>query len=112
ADINVMVMQLNIPSARNTERFVGAMRRMGIDSNKIKVIANRFVKKGWDIEPAEVEKALGLQISWTIPNDFKNAIDAINFGEPVVLRSPRAQMSSSLHGLTQMLNGKTAVMAR
>ncbi|MGH7213944.1 MAG: AAA family ATPase, partial [Tepidisphaeraceae bacterium] len=94
ADINVIVMQLNVPSAKNAERFVGALRRMGIESSKIRIVVNRFVKKGWDIEPEEVERTLGLKISWMVPNDFKNAIAAINYGEPVVLRAPRAEMST------------------
>ena len=107
ADETVLVMQLNVPSAKNTERFLNAMRRMGIDQGKIKVVVNRFVRKGADIEPSEVERALGLKISWMIPNDFKNAIAAINFGEPVVLRSPRAELSESIGGLMQMLNGRS-----
>jgi pilus assembly protein CpaE len=103
AAVNLVVMQLNVPSAKNAERFVGAMRRMGIEASKIQIVVNRFVKKGWDIEPAEVERALGLRIGWTIPNDFKNAIAAINYGEPVVLRAPKAEMSTSLTGLAASL---------
>jgi pilus assembly protein CpaE len=106
ADINLIVMQLNVPSAKNAERFVGALRRMGIDSAKIRIVVNRYVKKGCDIEPDEVEKALGLKISWMIPNDFKNAIAAINYGEPVVLRAPRSEISTSLQGLAGQLAGK------
>ena len=106
ADVNVIVMQLNVPSAKNTERFVGALRRMGIDASKIHIVVNRYVKKGCDIEPEEVERALGLKISWMVPNDFKNAIAAINFGEPVVVRAPRSEMSISLIELAQMLQNK------
>jgi pilus assembly protein CpaE len=106
ADINLLVMQLNVPSAKNSERFVGAMRRMGIEATKIRIVVNRYVKKGSDIEPEEVERALGLKVSWTIPNDFKNAIAAINFGEPVVLRAPRSDISTSLAGLATSLNGR------
>jgi pilus assembly protein CpaE len=106
ADVNLIVMQLNVPSAKNAERFVGALRRMGIESSKIKIVVNRFVKKGWDIEPEEVERALGLKISWMVPNDFKNAIAAINYGEPVVIRAPRSDMSVALSGLAQMLHGQ------
>jgi pilus assembly protein CpaE len=111
ADINLIVMQLNVPSAKNAERFVGALRRMGIESNKIRIVANRYVKKGCDIEPDEVERALGLKIAWMIPNDFKNAIGAINYGEPVVLRAPRSEMSVSLAGLAQMLQHKKTAAA-
>ncbi|MDQ3440407.1 MAG: AAA family ATPase [Planctomycetota bacterium] len=108
AAINLVVMQLNVPSAKNAERFVGAMRRMGIESAKIQIVVNRFVKKGWDIEPEEVERALGLKIGWAVPNDFKNAIAAINYGEPVVLRAPKSEMSTSLIGLADSLTAKPA----
>ncbi len=111
ADENIFVMQLNVPSAKNTERFIGALRRMGVDGNKMRVVVNRFVKKGWDIAPDEVERSLGLKISWLIPNDFKNAIAAINFGQPVVLRTPRADMSESLRGLAETITGRAAMAA-
>ena len=100
ADLNMIVMQLNVPSARNAERFVGALRRMGVESNKIGLAVNRYVRKGWDIDPREVERALGLDIKWMIPNDFKNAIAAINYGEPAVLRTPRCELSHAVRALT------------
>ena len=109
ADENLIVMQLNVPSAKNAERFVGAMRRMGIDQNKIRVVVNRYVKKGSDIEPSEVERALGLKISWMVPNDFRNAIAAINYGEPVVLRAPRAEISASLIGLADLITASQSL---
>lgn len=106
ADVNVLVMQQNVPSARNAERFVAALRRLGVDPDGIKVIVNRFEKRAGDIGTDDIEKALGLEISWTIPNDFKSAIAAINFGEPMVLRSPKTEVSGSLVGLVQLLNGR------
>jgi pilus assembly protein CpaE len=108
ADLNMLVMQLNIPSAKNSERYVSALRRMGIEATKMKIVANRYIKKGNDIEPEEVERSLGLKITWQIPNDFKNAIAAINFGEPVVLRAPKSDISASLIGLAASLVSKPA----
>lgn len=108
--LNLIVMQLNVPSARNAERFVGALRRSGIEASKIKIVVNRYVKKGSDIAPEEVERALGLKLAWTVPNDFKNAISAINYGEPVVIRAPRCEMSQSLAELTRFITaGETGV---
>ena len=107
-DVNLLVMQLNVPSAKNAERFVGVLRRMGVEASKIRIVVNRYVKKGADIEPDEVERALGLKISWTVPNDFKNAIGAINFGEPVVLRAPRSDISASLTELAASLHSRAA----
>ena len=34
ADVNLLVMQLNVPSAKNAERFVGVLRRMGVEATK------------------------------------------------------------------------------
>ena len=87
---------------------MGSLRRMGLDMEKVKVVVNRTTRKGYDIDADEVERALGTKITWSVPNDFKNAITAINYGEPVVLRAPKAEMSDSLQGLMQLLNGRTA----
>jgi pilus assembly protein CpaE len=111
ADTNVIVMQLNVPSAKNAERFVASLRRMGVESSKIKIVVNRFVKKGWDIDPAEVERALGLKISWLIPNDYKTALAALNYGEPFVISSPRAEISQCLSDFAQMLIGQPLAQA-
>ena len=112
ATMNLIVMQLNVPAAKNAERFVGALRRSGVEASKIKILVNRYVKKGWDIEPAEVEKSLGLKLAWMVPNDFKNAIAAINYGEPVVLRTPKCEMSQSLLELAGFITAQQAARAK
>ena len=112
ADLNIVVMQLNVPSAKNAERYVATLRRQGVEASKFRVIVNRFVKKGWDIEPREVERALGFQIAWTVPNDYKTAIEAINFGEPAVIRSPRSDLSSSLTRLAASIGEPAAAHRR
>jgi pilus assembly protein CpaE len=110
--MNLVVMQLNVPSAKNTERFIGTLRRSGLESSKIKVVVNRFVKKGWDIDPEEVERSLGLKLAWMVPNDFKNAIAAINYGEPVVLRAPRCEMSQSITELTEFISARDGELSK
>ncbi len=112
ANTHLIVMQLNVPSAKNTERYVGMLRRMGVDTNKIKIVVNRYVKKGWDIDPADVEKALGLKLNWLVPNDYKNAIAAINYGEPVVLRAPKSEMGESLIELANFIASAQVEMAK
>jgi Flp pilus assembly CpaE family ATPase len=97
---------MNVPCAKSVERFAAALRRMGVGPDHVRVVANRHVRKGGDLDPAEIEKALGFKISWTVPNDFKNAVASINLGEPVVVRAPRAELSESLQGLSHLLNGR------
>ena len=109
ADVNVPVMQLSVPSAKNTERYLHALRRMGIDAaDATRIVVNRFTPERSDIQPSEIERALGLKIAWTLPNDFPTAMGSINFGEPVTQRSPRTELSRSIVGLAQLLAGRGA----
>ena len=71
-------------------------------------MVNRFEKKASEIQPEDVAKALGMELTWLIPNDFRSAMAATNYGEPLVLRSPRSEVSASYGKLVQMLNGRTA----
>lgn len=108
ADINVLVAQLNVPSVRNAGRLLGALQRMDMPVERIRVVVNRYAKRGTEIRPDELEQALGMKVAWMIPNDYRSAIDAINFGRPLVLRSPRSEISGSFSGLKELLNGKAS----
>jgi pilus assembly protein CpaE len=112
ADEVVLVVQLNVPSVRNASRFLQALRRMGVrvggpgQPGTVRVVVNRMIKRGNEVSPEAAERALGLKLNWSIPNDFKSTMSAINYGEPVVLRSPRAEIATSLTGLAHLLNGR------
>ena len=103
-----MVLTQQFPAIRNAQRYLGSLMRMGFTQDQLKVVVNQYVKKAWDIAPDEVVRTIGLELSWLIPNDFKNAIAAINYGEPVVLRAPRSEMSVALNGLAEMLGNQAA----
>lgn len=112
SDVVVLVVQLTVPSIRNLSRYLGALRRMGVEvgdgaeTGNVRLIANRFAKRGNEVAPEAAEKALGMKLSWMVPNDYRNASAATNYGEPVVLRSPRAEISTSLGQLAHLLNGR------
>ncbi len=109
ADLNVLVLQLSVPSAKNAERYLHALRRMGIDAAATsRLVINRFTPERSDIQPVEIERALGLKITWMLPNDFPTAMASINFGEPVTQRSPRTELSRSIVALAQLLAARDA----
>jgi pilus assembly protein CpaE len=112
ADEIVLVMQLSVPCVRNAARYLQALRRMGVhvggpnQPGRVRLVVNRMVKRGNEVSPEAAERALGLKLSWLIPNDYRSTMSAINYGEPVVLRSPRSEISTSLAGLAHALNGR------
>ena len=59
---------------------------------------------------------IGLQIAWMVPNDYKNAIAAINYGEPVVIPNAEGgRTTPSVVGLAkdgERLVGRVQLEAR
>jgi pilus assembly protein CpaE len=108
ADEIILVMQVNVPSAKNAERFIGALRRLGVEQQRITLVANRYARNACNINPQEIERMLDMKIAWLLPEDSRSAVAASDFGEPLVLRSPRAGISTSLHHLAHRFNGKAS----
>lgn len=98
ADDIVMVFTLDLLAARSAQRALTIFDRLGYPRNKVKLVANRWVKKG-GIEAERVEKFLGEKIACYIANDYPQAIDSINKGQPAVRLAPNSPLSHDLRKL-------------
>jgi len=73
---------------------------MGIYDKKIRLILNRYVKsKLMSLE--SVERALGVKVFWTLPNNYPVAIAAVNQGLSIEECDPRSDIAKSYVGLTE-----------
>jgi len=71
---------------------------MGIYDQKIRLILNRYVKsKLMTLE--SVEKALGVKVFWTLPNNYPVAIAAVNQGLSIHECDPKSDIAKSYAGL-------------
>jgi pilus assembly protein CpaE len=77
-----IVMTAELPSVRNTVRYIEHLIKLGFASSSIYVVLNRYSKKG-PLSDERIEKTLGRQISLRIPNSYNEVIRAINSGAPV-----------------------------
>src|SRR5713101_2583435 len=77
-----IVMTAELPSVRNTVRYVEHLSRLGYSSSSIHVVLNRYSKKG-PLSDDRIEKALGRQISMRVPNSYNEVIRSINTGAPI-----------------------------
>ncbi len=77
-----IVMTAELPSVRNTVRYVEHLSRLGYSSSSIHVVLNRYSKKG-PLSDDRSEKALGRQISMRVPNSYNEVIRSINTGAPI-----------------------------
>src|SRR5437867_11554918 len=81
-----IVMTAELPSVRNTVRYIEHLSKLGYSSSSIHVVLNRHSKKG-PLSDDRVEKALGRNISYRIPNSYSEVIRAINAGAPITSQS-------------------------
>lgn len=99
ANLILFITEMDVPSLKSAHRALELFERMGIYDKKIRLILNRYVKsKLMTLE--SVEKALGVKVFWTLPNNYPVAIAAVNQGLSIQECDPKADISKSYSGLT------------
>jgi len=108
ADRILLTMTQDIPALKNANRCLAIFRQLGYDDNKVKLVLNRFLKRG-DLDIDSIADALGMQVEGTVANDFPTAIKAINEGSLLVNVAPRAKMTKDIRALVPMIRGERPV---
>lgn len=105
ANLILFVTEMDVPSLKSAHRAFEMFERMGIYEKKIRLILNRHVKsKLMTLE--SVERALGVRVFWTLPNNYPVAIAAVNQGLSIQECDPRSDIAKSYSGLcAAVLNG-------
>lgn len=86
ADEIYLVTNVDLPSLKNIQRCQHILDRFSDQGERVRLLVNRYQPDG-DITLDDVERALGAEIYWTLPNDYEAVIYSINTGHPVVLDS-------------------------
>jgi pilus assembly protein CpaE len=100
AHLILFATEMDVPSLKSAHRAFELYERMGIYDKKIRLVLNRYVKsKLMSLE--SVERALGVKVFWTLPNNYPVAIAAVNQGLSVEECDPRSDIARSYVGLTE-----------
>jgi pilus assembly protein CpaE len=103
ADRVFLITLLNLPCLRNTGNVMKSLSNVGLtDRDRLRLVVNRFLKKS-DITLKDAEESVKTEIFWSIPNDYKTAMSAINRGKPLYEVSPKADITKGLEGLAGSL---------
>jgi pilus assembly protein CpaE len=79
ARVIILLTETNVPSLWSLERQIILLRSLGVDSERLRVIANRWHRA--DDEPLQAfEKRVKLPIFERLPNDYKSVSRAVNMG--------------------------------
>jgi len=99
ANLIMFITEMDVPSLKSAHRALELFERMGIYDKKIRLILNRYVKsKLMTLE--SVEKALGVKVFWTLPNNYPVAIAAVNQGLSIQECDAKSDIAKSYAGLT------------
>jgi pilus assembly protein CpaE len=102
ADMILLVFFMSLPSIKNMQRHLRYFDSIGLGRDRVKLIANRYLKKG-DITIQDTEKALNYPIFFTLPNDYDTTMTCLNKGIPINEGAPRSQLNISMKDLAKSI---------
>lgn len=99
SDQVLLVTLLNLPCLSNTHRVLKSLFSLAVlPKDRLKIVANRSIRKS-DISMEEAKRSIQREIFWTIPNDYKTTMSAINHGKTLRDTSPKATVTKNLESL-------------
>ena len=101
-DTILVILTPELPALWRTDRLIRLFDKNGA-RNKLRLVINRADKKH-EIGTKEIEKALEYSIFHGLPNDYPEAIAAVNSGKPLVL-SRKSKLAESYLKLGSALTG-------
>ena len=93
---------LSVPAVRAAAAGLTALRHLGIDNRKLRIVVSRADSQE-EVSLRQAREALGAPVFWRIPNDYPTVLSSINQGAPLVLSSPRTEIARSLKELSGKL---------
>ena len=108
ADEIVMVLSLDIPAIRSTQRALEIFDRLGYSRKKVRVVVNRWSKQ-IDLDLRQVEKFLGEPVIGFVPSDYQTTVNSINLGTPLVKSDPGSKIAQEIRRIAQKLNDGAVV---
>ena len=102
SDEIVLVLTLDIPAIRSTQRALEIFDRLGYPRKKIRIVVNRWSKQ-IDLDLRQVEKYLGESVVGFVPSDYQLTVNSINLGTPLVKSDPNSKIAHELRSIAEKI---------
>jgi pilus assembly protein CpaE len=102
SDEIVLVLTLDIPAIRSTQRALEIFDRLGYPRKKIRIVVNRWSKQ-IDLDLRQVEKFLGEPVIGFVPSDYQLAVTSINLGQPLVQSEPNCKIAQEIRRVARTI---------
>ncbi len=99
----LLVMGPELSSLKAAGSALNIYDRLGVPDTKFKVVLNMTTNHS-GIRQSQLEKALGIPISYVLPYSPDEVVRAINFGEPFILENPEMPISARIEDMAYALS--------
>ena len=107
SDEILLVLTLDIPAIRSTQRALEIFDRLGYPRKKVRIVVNRWSKL-IDLDLQQVEKFLGEPVIGFVPSDYQTAVNSINLGQPLVQSDGSSRIALEIRRITKTVCGGVA----
>lgn len=102
SDEILLVLTLDIPAIRSTQRALEIFDRLGYPRQKVRIVVNRWSKL-IDLDLRQVEKFLGEPVIGYVPSDYQTAVTSINLGQPLVQSDPSSKIALEIKRIARTI---------
>ena len=103
SDQLVLISLLSLPCLSNTNKVLQSFENLHLSvEQRLRFVINRYMKKN-EISLEDAKDTIKQKIFWTIPNDYKRTMSAINSGKPLIEIAPKDEVAKSFYGLANQL---------
>ena len=103
SDEIILVLTLDIPAIRSTQRALEIFDRLGYPRKKVRIVVNRWSKQ-IDLDLRQVEKFLGEPCIGYVPSDYQTAVNSINLGTPLVQAEPTSKIATEIRRIAETIS--------
>ncbi|HEX9416212.1 MAG TPA: AAA family ATPase [Gaiellaceae bacterium] len=103
-DVLLLLCTPEVPTLKNVRLGIETLRRLSVADARMSLVLNR-ADAGAGIRRPEVEGALGMAVSYELPNT-PDVPAAVNRGAPLTLTSPSVEFSAAVRQMSQSLLGR------
>ena len=103
SDEILLVLTLDIPAIRSTQRALEIFDKLGYPRKKTRIVVNRWSKQ-IDLDLRQVEKFLGEPVVGFIPSDYPTAVGSINLGTPLVQAEPTSKIALEIRRIAEHIS--------
>jgi len=94
SDLIFLPTIVNLPALRNCQRILDLFDKLGYEKEKIQIVINRYMEND-EIKVDDVERVLGKEVYWKVPNNYFTMVAAINKGVSAAEINPESNVALS-----------------